>query len=150
MNLYELLHRDHAKVDSLFGELEKSGESDDSRREQLFSSLYRELDVHTQAEEKFFYSRLKGEEETRELVLESLDEHKDVIKRLHELDAMDKGGDEFIGGLRDLKDIVQHHFSEEENELFPRARKALEEDEAAGIAEDIEAFKEEHTELEAY
>jgi hemerythrin superfamily protein len=150
MNLYELLHRDHAKVDSLFGELEKAGESDDSRREQLFSSLYRELDIHTQAEEKFFYSRLKGEEEARELVLESLDDHKDMMKRLHELDAMDKGSAGFSEQLRNLKDIVQGHFSEEENELFPRARKALEEDEAAGIAEDIEAFKEEHTELEAY
>jgi hemerythrin superfamily protein len=150
MNLYELLHRDHVKVDSLFGELEKAGESEDSRREQLFSSLYRELDIHTQAEEKFFYSRLKGEEETRELVLESLDEHKDMMKRLHELDAMDKGSAEFADQLRHLKGIVQSHVSEEENELFPRARKVIEEDEAAGIAEDIEAYKEEHTELEAY
>lgn len=150
MNLYELLHRDHAKVDSLFGELEKAGESEDSRREQLFSSLYRELDIHSQAEEKFFYSTLKGEEETRELVLESLDEHKDMKTLLRELDAMDKGGAEFMDRLRELREMVRRHVSEEENELFPRARKALEEDEAAGIAEDIEAYREEHTELEAY
>jgi hemerythrin superfamily protein len=150
MNLYELLHRDHAKVDSIFAELEKTGESEDSRREKLFSSLYRELDIHSQAEEKFFYSQLKGEEETRELVLESLDEHKDMMKRLNELDARDKGGAEWAARIRSLREIVESHVHEEENELFPRARKALEEEEAAGIAEDIEAFKEEHAELEAY
>jgi hemerythrin-like domain-containing protein len=38
----------------------------------------------------------------------------------------------------------------EEQELFPLAQKVLEDEEAAGIAEDIESFKEEHTELEAY
>ena len=65
MNLYEMLHQDHLKVQSLFDQLEAAGEENETRREKLFSSLFRELDIHSQAEEKYFYSQLKGEEETR-------------------------------------------------------------------------------------
>lgn len=147
MNLYEMLHKDHEHVRELFSQLEKTPESDDSRREKLFSSLYRELDIHSQAEEKYLYSRLRGEDETRELVLEALDEHKDVKKLLDNLDSMDKGSAEWTARLRECRDAVDHHVQEEENELFPRARKSIDEEEAAGIAEDIEAFKEEHAEL---
>lgn len=150
MNLYELLQRDHEKVREIFRQLDRTSESEDTRRERLFSALYRELDVHSQAEEKFFYSQLKGQDDTRELVLEAMDEHKDVKKLLDELESMDKGSVEWTAKLRACRENVEHHIYEEETELFPRARKALEEEEAAGIAEDIESFKEEQTELEAY
>lgn len=150
MNLYEMLHRDHEKVKDLFNLLERVVEPDDSRRELLFASLYRELDIHYQVEEKFFYSQLKGEEETRELVLESMDEHKDMKKLLDALESMDMGVAEWTAKLRTLRENMERHVEEEENEIFPRAKKLIEEDEAAGIAEDIEAFKEEHAELEAY
>lgn len=150
MNLYDLLHKDHERVREIFSQLERTTESDGTRRENLFGSLYRELDLHSQAEEKFLYSRLKGEDDTRELVLEALDEHKEVKKALDDLESMDKGAAEWTARLRELRDSVEHHVEEEENELFPRARKTLDEEEADGIAEDIEAFKEEHSELEAY
>jgi iron-sulfur cluster repair protein YtfE (RIC family) len=145
-----MLHQDHEKVRGLFAQLEAIGEEDDSRREQIFMSLYRELDLHSQAEEKFFYSQLKGEDETRELILESLDEHKAVKQLLDELEAMDKATPEWSSKLATLQENVEHHVQEEEGQLFPLAKKVLSDDEAAGIAEDIESFKEEHEQLEAY
>jgi hemerythrin-like domain-containing protein len=150
MNLYEMLHQDHEKARNLFDQLEAAGDDQDRRREQLFSALYLELDIHSQAEEKFFYSQLKSEDETRELTLESLDEHKLVKRLLDELDAMDKGTPEWSAKCRTLRENVEQHVETEERELFPLAQKVLEDEEAAGIAEDIESFKEEHTELEAY
>ncbi len=150
MNLYEMLHQDHEKVKGLFDQLEALGETNENRREQLFASLYQELDIHTQAEEKYFYSQLRGEDETRELTLESLDEHKMVKKLLGELDATDKGAAEWTAKFKSLRENMEQHVEMEENELFPQARKVLDDDEASGIADDIEAFKEEHTELEAY
>ena len=132
MKLYDMLRKDHERVREIFAQLERTTEADDSRREDLFGALYRELDVHSQAEEKFLYSRLKGEDETRELVLESLDEHKEVKRGLDELESMDKGGAEWIPRLRALRESVEHHVEEEENELFPRARKVLDEEEADG------------------
>lgn len=144
MSLYDLLHKDHEKVAELFGLLEKSGESEIMRREQLLSSLVRELDLHSQAEEKYFYSRLKGEGETREMILESLDEHKEFMKALGELEAMDKGTVEFSTKLRHCRGLVESHVSEEENELFPRARRILGEDQSNDILQDITTYKEEH------
>src|SRR5687767_11937265 len=113
MNLYEMLHRDHERVRDLFEQLERTAEADGSHREQLFSALHRELDIHSQAEEKFFYSQLKGEDETREIVLEGLDEHRDVKKLLGELEAMDKGTAEWTAKLATLKENVEHHVAEE-------------------------------------
>lgn len=149
MKLYDMLRKDHERVREIFAQLERTTEADDSRRENLFGTLYRELDIHSRAEEKFFYNRLKGEDETRELVLEALDDHKEVKQALDELESMDKGGAEWTARLRALRESVGHHVEEEENELFPLARGVLDEEEADGIAEDIEAFKEEHSELEA-
>ncbi|MDB5103008.1 MAG: hemerythrin [Fibrobacteres bacterium] len=150
MNLYEMLHRDHEKVKSLFDQLEATGEDQESRRETLFAHLFRELDVHSQAEEKFFYSQLRSEDETRELTLESIDEHKMVKRLLGELEAMDKGTPEWTAKCRTLRENVEEHVEMEEQELFPMAQRVLEDEEAAGIAEDIDSFKEEHAELESY
>lgn len=150
MNLYEMLHKDHEKVKSLFDQLEAVGEDEISRREELFFSLNRELEVHTQAEEKFFYSQLRSEDDTRELILESYDDHKMIKRLLDDLDVMDKGAPEWTAKFRTLREIVEQHVEAEEKELFPLAQEALEDEEAAGIAEDMESFKEEHTELESY
>jgi hemerythrin superfamily protein len=150
MNLYEMLHQDHEKARALFAQLEAIGEEDDARREQIYIGLYRELDLHSQAEEKFFYSQLKGEDETRDIVLEALDDHKEIRKLMDELEAMDKSSPDWSSRLATLQEKVEHHVQDEERELFPRARRALTDEEAAGIADDIEAFKEEHEQLEAY
>ena len=150
MNLYELLHDDHERVKRLFREIEATAEIENTRREQLFSTLYREMDLHSQAEEKFFYPRLKNEEETRGIILESFDEHKHIKKLLDDLDTMDKGSPEWTAKLRTLRESVDNHVREEEYELFPRAKMVLDDDESDGISDDIETFKEEHTELESY
>lgn len=150
MNLYEMLHKDHEKAKALFDKLEATGENDVNRREDLFFSLSRELDVHTLAEEKFLYSQMRNHESSRELTLESYDDHKEVRRLLGELEAMDMGAPEWTAKCRMLKETVVQHMDTEERELFPLAKRAIDDEEAAGIAEDIETFKEERSELEAY
>jgi hemerythrin superfamily protein len=150
MSLYELLHRDHEKVKSLFEQLEAAGDDQERLREALFSNLYRELDIHTQAEEKYFYSRLRGEADTREMTMESMDDHKLAKRLLGELDSMDKGTPEWLFKCRTLRDTVEGHVEMEEQQMFPMAQRILDDEEAAGIAEDIESFREEHSELEAF
>jgi hemerythrin superfamily protein len=150
MNFFEMLHKDHEKVAELFARLEAMGSSEGGLREQVIQTLAHEMDVHRQAEEKYLYSRLKGEEETRELILESLDDHKDLGKALEELETMEKGTPDWWGKLRACRALVHDHVAQEENDLFPRARRLLGEDEIAALSEDIATFKDEHAELEAY
>jgi iron-sulfur cluster repair protein YtfE (RIC family) len=148
MNLYILLHQDHDKARTLFEHLEASGEDESDRRERLFATLNRELSLHSEAEERFFYSRLKGNDGTRETTLESLDDHKAMKRLLAELEAMDTGTPEWTAKCRELRLECEAHIQREEQELFPLAQGVIEDEEAAGIAEDIEAFKEEHAEIE--
>lgn len=148
MNLYIMLHQDHEKVKNLFEQLEAAGEDEEARRERLFAALVRELEQHADAEERYFYSRLKVNDSTREIVLKSLDNHKAVKRLLGELDAMDKGTPAWTRKCRGLRAEVEGHILREEEDLFPLAQKVIGDEEAAGIAEDIETWKEARAEVE--
>jgi hemerythrin superfamily protein len=148
MNLYIMLHQDHEKAKNLLEQLEASGEDEEGRRERLFATLFRELESHAEAEERYFYSRLKINDQARGTVLESLGDHKDIKKLLGELDAMDKGTPGWTRKCRTLREEVEAHILAEEEELFPLAQKVIEDEEAAGIAEDIETLKEARAEVE--
>jgi hemerythrin superfamily protein len=150
MNLYMLLHQDHEKARTLFAQLAASGEDEQDRRERLFSTLSRELNLHSEAEERYLYSRLKSNDETREMTHESLDDHKGMKRLLQALESMDAGTPEWTAKCRELSEECEAHIAREEEELFPRARRIIEDEEAAGIAEDIQAFKEEQAEIEIF
>jgi hemerythrin superfamily protein len=147
MDLYGLLKEDHEKVKSLFEELEKTGDKAVKKREELFSRLKTELTIHANAEEKFYYPRLKDEKESRDTTLEAFEEHKVAKRLLKELEAMPKEGDEWAAKLKVLMENVEHHIKEEENELFPQSKKVLSRGDAEQIMEDIETYKEEQSEL---
>ena len=148
MNVYELLKKDHETVKNLFAQLEETDEDQVQEREELFLTLKKELTIHALAEEKFFYSELKEDEESEETTLEALEEHKVVKKLLKELDGNQKGTKEWAAKLKVLQENVEHHVEEEEGELFEQAAEVLDEDDAERIGEEIESFKNEQSELE--
>lgn len=148
MNLYIMLHQDHEKAKSLFEQLASTGEDEEGRRERLFATLFRELELHAEAEERYFYSRLKVSDLARGKIGEALDDHKAMKRALGELDAGDKGTPEWTRKFRALRTEVEAHILSEETELFPIAQKVIEDEEAAGIAEDIGVWKEARTEVE--
>ncbi|HKP95582.1 MAG TPA: hemerythrin domain-containing protein [Fibrobacteria bacterium] len=148
MDVYKLLHEDHIKVKSLFKELEDTTERAVKTREHLFANLKMELTLHAEAEERFFYPRLEPPKETHELTLEALEEHKVVKTLLAELDEDDKGTEEWAAKLTVLRENVEHHVKEEEEELFRKAKAVLSREDAESIGEEIEEYKEEYSELE--
>ena|SRR2546422_6517314 len=81
MDAINLLKTDHRKVDKIFEDLEKG----DGNREKLFSDLATELTVHAEIEEQLFYPAVKDAEPTRDLVLESYEEHKQMKLVLSDL-----------------------------------------------------------------
>ncbi|MDB5105079.1 MAG: hemerythrin [Fibrobacteres bacterium] len=148
MDVYKLLKEDHQKVKSIFAELEDTTERALKTREHLFVNLKAELTVHSEAEEKFFYPRIVEPEETRDITLEAIEEHAVVKTLLSELEADPKNTEEWTAKLKVLKENVEHHVEEEEGEMFKKARKVLSAEDAESIAAEIEAFKEEASELE--
>jgi iron-sulfur cluster repair protein YtfE (RIC family) len=125
MDAITLLKTDHEKVSGIFEKLEETTERAEKTREELFTKLKQELDIHSHIEEKIFYPVLKKSEETRDITMEGIQEHHVVKVLLGELDAMGVGSETWTAKLKVLKENVEHHVEEEEDDMFKKAREVL-------------------------
>jgi hemerythrin-like domain-containing protein len=124
MNAIELLIQDHKEAASMMDQLEIADKGDRSAN-QTFLQLKDALTLHTQIEEQVFYPALKNHEETSDMIPESIEEHQEVDQILAEMSSLSPGDDEFMDKLMELRDAVEHHVEEEENEMFPKAEQIL-------------------------
>ena len=136
MDAIELLKDDHKKVEKIFTAMESKDD-----RQRLFPELDRELSVHAEIEEKIFYPAAKEAEPTRDLVLESIEEHKQIKMVLADLEQTDKTTDEWGAALKVLKEDVMHHVGEEEDELFPKVKKILSKEHLEDLGSRMEKLK---------
>jgi iron-sulfur cluster repair protein YtfE (RIC family) len=138
MDPFELLKKDHETVSDLFKRIEAA-----DRRAKLgiFKQLKSELEVHTHIEETIFYPALEKARETRDLTLEAYEEHRVVKDLLVELDGAQEHSDEWDAQLTVLRENVEHHVDEEENELFDKANDVLTGAEAENIGDRMQTEK---------
>ena len=136
MDAIELLKQDHKKVEKIFADMDKK-----DARAKLFPELDRELSVHAEIEEKIFYPATKEAEPTRDLVLESIEEHKQIKMVLADLEQADKSTDVWAAALKVLKEDVMHHVGEEEDKLFPKVRKVLSKQQLEDLGTRMEELK---------
>lgn len=141
MNAFTLLKEDHKKVAGILEKIDATTERGVKTREELFAQLKTELDIHAEIEETIFYPVLEEHEETRDITLEGIEEHRIVKELLAELDAMAKDDEVWTAKMTVLKENVEHHVEEEEGEMFPKARKALTEEEIETLGTRMEAAK---------
>jgi iron-sulfur cluster repair protein YtfE (RIC family) len=85
MNALELLKADHEKVQQLF---KKAEDANPERQRQLFEEIKQELETHTHIEETVFYPAVREADELKDMVLESLEEHKQVKTLLREMENL--------------------------------------------------------------
>jgi hemerythrin-like domain-containing protein len=123
MNATSLLERQHRKVEALFKKLE-SGRSDP---EPLLEELANSLAAHMAIEQDIFYPAIKAVD--ADMVNESYEEHSLAEVALKRLLATDPDDEAFQARVTALKELIEHHVKEEEEELFPEVEKALGEDE---------------------
>lgn len=142
MNVFELLKQDHQKVSGIFQQLEPA--ADEATRRQLFTQLKQELDLHAHVEETLLYPVLKEAAETRDITLEAYDEHKEVKELLAQLEQTPPGDERFTDLVTELRDNVEHHVDEEENEMFTKAREVLSPQQIEEIGDRINAAKQQH------
>ena len=138
MDPFELLKADHKKVAGLFDRLESSS---GKRKLDVFKQIKSELEVHTHIEEKIFYPALEKPEETHDLTLEAYEEHKVVKTLLAELSGAKSADDEWQAKAKVLRENVEHHVEEEENDLFDKADDALSAEELETLGNKMEAEK---------
>ncbi len=119
VNAIALLERQHREVEHLFEELESSEE--DGEKLACFEKLADNLAAHAEVEERLFYPTMYADK-TKEELREAVEEHllmKRVIADLLDLKPKDEQFDAKIGVL---KEVVEHHVEEEEQQLFPMLR----------------------------
>ncbi len=110
---------------------------------QTFEKLRESLTIHAEAEEQIVYPALEEFDETEEQAEHSYDEHAEVKSMLAQMGELEPGSEEFQTVLSELKESVQHHVKEEENELFPKGEELLSESELEAMGQEILAFKQE-------
>ena len=141
MDAITLLKTDHEKDAGLFEQLEPTTERAVKTREELFTKLKQELDVHAHIEEAIFYPVLKQEAETRSITLEGLEEHHVIKLLLKELAAMQVDSEQWTAKLKVLKENVEHHVEEVESDMFKGAREVLSKEQLEELGTRMEAEK---------
>ena len=140
MDALELLKEDHEKVKELFEQAEKT--EDEKEKKQLFKEIKKELETHTRIEETIFYPAMQKHEELKHMVLESLEEHKQVKTLLREMKSSGGHSEKFDAKLKVLIDNVSHHAEEEEEgKMFPKVRKIVDRKTLEQLGEEMQAAK---------
>lgn len=130
-DIFKQLKSEHREVEALFEKIEKA---DVRKRPQLLSEIEAHLVPHARAEEKtlyaLLYERQQGDADRESgQINEAYAEHAVVDKLLKELKQLDPQDETWMGKLKVMKENVEHHVEEEEEDIFELARKLLTEEE---------------------
>ena len=140
----EMLKKDHKKMKQLLAELAESGERATKKRTELLETIEKELKIHTTLEEEIFYPAFRsanGKDHDR-MYFEAMEEHRAVEKLvLPDLLKTEPGSESFSGRAKVLKELIEHHVDEEEQDMFPAAEKTMKTAELDEIAEKMAARK---------
>jgi iron-sulfur cluster repair protein YtfE (RIC family) len=121
MNAIELLKQQHQNVLNVLKDMTENGNMDPDELRLLAD----ELVAHMVIEEHIFYPRIR--KLMRETIDESFEEH--TVARFALARAMMAAGEEQKTRLKVLKELLEHHIEEEEEEMFPHVASRIAADE---------------------
>lgn len=133
MNIFEQLREDHNTQRALLDDLMDT-QGDSQTRKDLYKQLKNQLKVHADAEERYFYKPLFGEDLTQAKARHSVAEHHEIDELLEKLDDTEMDSSSWLATAKKLKEQVIHHLDEEEQEVFQLAGKALDERQKTDLA----------------
>ena len=125
MKATTLLKQDHAAVKKLLAEFGRTTARAAKRRQALIDEIAQELDIHSTIEEEIFYPAVEKVRGGQSLVSEAKSEHQKVDSLVAEAQGMSMETDEVVQKVKELRDAVLHHATEEEREMFPVAEDGL-------------------------
>ncbi len=141
MTIYEAIRRDHDVQRSLLAQLvETSG--DTYLRDQLFKKLKTELQVHAEAEERYFYVPLIKSDMTQEMARHGIAEHHEIDELIGRLEDTPYDSPGWLAICKSLKEQVEHHLEDEEQQFFQVSGKVLDENQKTGLASEYSGYME--------
>ena len=92
-------------------------------KKRLVAQICLELTVHTTLEEEIFYPAVKAALKDHELVPEANVEHASVKDLIAQVEGVEPDGEVYDARVKVMGEFVKHHVKEEQNEMFPKAKK---------------------------
>jgi hemerythrin superfamily protein len=135
MNAVKMLRQQHKEIEKLFEDFEIANSP--RGRRQVFEKIADALAVHAAIEERHFYPAVK-EEQTEDILLQSVEEHLEIKRIIADLLAMEAEDEDFGDKVKVLQEEVDHHVEEEQDELFPKVEKLLDVETLEAIGEAME------------
>ncbi|QBE67071.1 hemerythrin domain-containing protein [Pseudoduganella lutea] len=118
-----LLTADHDKVKQLFREYERlQNIGDISLKADLALQICMELEIHTMIEEEIFYPAVRSETGDEKMVQEAIQEHAEAKELIAHIQGMSGDDPDLDSTMAMLRKAIEHHVTEEEQEMFPQAR----------------------------
>lgn len=140
MDAVKLIKQDHRNVKALFRKFEReSGKEKQATAQQIIA----ELTVHATVEEMLLYPALRqADPRMDDEVLEALEEHHVAKATLAELDKMKVDDERFDAKMTVLREAIEHHIEEEEDELLPRVERLFDGELLEAMGQEMLAMKE--------
>jgi hemerythrin-like domain-containing protein len=145
MDGFELLKQDHDRVKRLCDELDEANTLE--RRRQLFAEIEGEIKLHEECEEKVLYPTLRNHPRLKDLVLEGYQEHHVVDLILGELRNLSPSDESWPAKVKVMHESLEHHIEEEEEKMFPKARKELSKEQLEELGRQMQAIKDQKFKL---
>lgn len=136
LNIQDVIRMDHTKVNTLFMEIENT--NDPKKIEEYFAQIYKDLSVHSEAEEQVVYPAVRPfYGDTQELY----DEQAEMKTMLEEIKSMNASDSNFKAKVEMLKNAVQEHVRQEENDMFMAIRNNCSDDQREQMATQFKQAK---------
>ena len=142
MEATKLLKQDHDEVKKIMDTLDSTTERGVKTREELFTKLKTEMEIHEAIEEEIFYPALKEHPKAEDIVLEGYEEHHVVDTVMAELEGLPVDDETWGPKAKVMAENVEHHIEEEEREMFKQARAAFDANELADLGDRMARRKE--------
>ena len=129
---FDVLKAEHEAALAIFERLEATSDEQTWVRAHLLTKLKHALDKHAHEEENVVYPALREANSAHDADLLN-SEHGYVKTYIYELETMANDGPEWLARVRDFRTMIREHMRMEEEEVFPKFRDTLTEEQNAKI-----------------
>lgn len=132
-SIINLLKNEHEDVKKLINE------AIENRDTSKYLMIQKNLRIHLEGEENLLYPKTR--DNATDMTLEAYEEHNLVKDKLRELDNLNINDEHWMPKMKVVKDLVEHHVQEEEEEYFPKSEEILDSDMLDQLGKKYEDWK---------
>lgn len=132
-DIFTRLKQDHDRHREMLDHVADTS-GDTKERRESFEQLRIDVSAHANAEEQSLYAEMLARPDLQDKGRHSVAEHKEAEDYFEDLVDMDFSSTGWLTRFKTLKERLEHHMDEEENEIFAAAKKDLSDERAQELA----------------